>query len=386
MKRVQRRLKRSVEKNGPEVRALLTGTLPGFILGGGGRPARLPVFTFHAVDPEVFETQLRFLRANEYRTVTGIEALSGDHDGRSVMLTFDDADWTFWAYAYPLLEKYDASATLFVVPGLIHEATAVRPNIGDVWSGRTQLADLAGTGTRDDVCSWAEIALMHASGRVNVQSHSMTHACIPTGPRVIDYVRPGLGYAGYKWVNVPLSVHDDEVDPDRSPRWGAPVLESASRLAGELRFVESAEFVNHMIALADTAPDPVTLDAPAWRRKLDTVAAGWIPADRGRYESPDARDTAMRRELGDSKRALEDRLGKEIDEFCYPWFSGCPRADDFAAEAGYRAVHYGIDAPTDPGPIARVRRLSEHFLRRLPGRDRATLWSIFTARVHGART
>ncbi|HWP17997.1 MAG TPA: polysaccharide deacetylase family protein [Burkholderiaceae bacterium] len=48
-------------------------------------------------------------------------------------------------------------------------------------------------------------------------------------------------------------------------------------------------------------------------------------------------DTArMRREIFDSKAALEDALGEEVPDFCYPYGDYDARARDLVAEAGYR--------------------------------------------------
>jgi peptidoglycan/xylan/chitin deacetylase (PgdA/CDA1 family) len=67
----------------------------------------IPVFVFHEVAPRRLETQLLYLRSNGYCTLDADEleaaAKGGIRKEREVALTFDDATWTFWMYAYPLL-------------------------------------------------------------------------------------------------------------------------------------------------------------------------------------------------------------------------------------------------------------------------------------------
>lgn len=47
---------------------------------------------------------------------------------------------------------------------------------------------------------------------------------------------------------------------------------------------------------------------------------------------------SITRELVDSKRVLEDTLGRQVDHFCYPYGSHDLRAVDAAAAAGYRSA------------------------------------------------
>jgi peptidoglycan/xylan/chitin deacetylase (PgdA/CDA1 family) len=54
----------------------------------------------------------------------------------------------------------------------------------------------------------------------------------------------------------------------------------------------------------------------------------------------------IRRELSDSKKILEDRLGREALGFAYPWGQG---ADDPAVRALVRAAGYRYDFGTRPG-------------------------------------
>jgi peptidoglycan/xylan/chitin deacetylase (PgdA/CDA1 family) len=71
------------------------------------------------IDIDLFETQLKFLAANNYKTLTMSEALQvldeeNDTNEKFVLITIDDAFKSFYTNALPLLSKYEMSATLFV--------------------------------------------------------------------------------------------------------------------------------------------------------------------------------------------------------------------------------------------------------------------------------
>jgi hypothetical protein len=106
--RLQYELSRSFEKNAPELKALLSGQMPSFGTGvlESSTFNEIPVFVFHDIEPKQFEYQLLYLRDNNYQTLNADEleqlAHDGMNNGRKVALTFDDAAWTFWAYAFPL--------------------------------------------------------------------------------------------------------------------------------------------------------------------------------------------------------------------------------------------------------------------------------------------
>jgi peptidoglycan/xylan/chitin deacetylase (PgdA/CDA1 family) len=386
-----RSLRASLIKNGPEVRALLTGCMPSFVTGSAVSD-RVPVFFFHGVGPERFEAQLRYLRANGYRALDADELEArlrgepGRGTGREVALTFDDATWTFWTYAFPLLRRYEAKAILFAIPGLVPEDPAAYPSLADVWDSGLPLAELAGRGRVQPLCTWRELEAMHASGLVDIQSHSLTHSLVPVSPRVQDFVHPGFDAGPYANADLPLSSLDDPERPERRLRLGAPVFEAASSLAGRARFVEEPELISAMTSHVEEHGGTAFFERPAWRRELASVLAAWPAQRRGRFEGPAEGREAMRRELVRSKALLEERLpGKAVRHFCYPWFESCALADRLAAEAGYRTVHAGVDAsPGDPSALPlRIQRISEEYLFRLPGEGRGGITRVWIDRVRG---
>lgn len=379
------RLRRSIGKNADEAKALMTGQMPGFVVRRRAAwPDRPPVFVFHDVDPDGFSDRLGWLSRAGFRTLDA-DAIAdvyerGPAPEGEVGLTFDDATWTFWAYAFPLLRRFGFRAVLFVVPGVVPDAGTPRPGLEDVWSGACTAEDVLRAGRAQPFCSWPEIERMHASGLVDVQSHSLSHARIPVSPRVVDFQSPGCdGYAG--GFDIPVSALDGRDGRARSVRPGAPVFESASRLSGRIRFVEDAGLSEELMAIP-AARGAAFFDRPGWRRELRRIVSRRPPASRGRYETPGERDAALRREIVEAGRLIEDRLpGHRVRHLAYPWHDGSALADRLAAECGYRSVHYGAFLDTRPGgrpePI-RVRRLPERYLERLPGPERIPLWQALT--------
>ena len=96
------------------------------------------------------------------------------------------------------------------------------------------------------------------------------------------------------------------------------------------------------------------------------------PAPTPRFESAAATREAMRRELGDSRRAVEDVLGAPVAHFCFPWNVASAAGARLAREAGYRVVHLGETnglRGVRGGPLA-LTRVREEYLLRLPGDGR----------------
>ena len=120
----------------------------------------VPVLMYHAVSddlwgywdlfvsPETMEQELLYLQENGYETIW-FEDLSHVEDfEKPVILTFDDGYDDNYTELYPILQKYQAKATIFVIPrdlGKAHKMTA------------------------------AQIQELAQSGLVSIQSHTWSH-------------------------------------------------------------------------------------------------------------------------------------------------------------------------------------------------------------------
>ena len=120
----------------------------------------VPVLMYHAVGDDIWgysdlfvstaemEAQLQYLQENGYETIWFSDLEHIDRFEKPVILTFDDGYDDNYTVLYPLLEKYQSKATIFVIGnamGKPHKMT------------REQVYELA------------------VSGLVSIQSHTYTH-------------------------------------------------------------------------------------------------------------------------------------------------------------------------------------------------------------------
>lgn len=115
-------------------------------------PVETPVLKRYTVSPQSFEQQLKYLKENGYTVVSFsylIEALKKNTiiPPKSVVLTFDDGWHNQFLYAFPVLKKYDDTATFFVFTNSIN---------------------------RHNFLSWEELAQMSQAG-MTIGGHTKSH-------------------------------------------------------------------------------------------------------------------------------------------------------------------------------------------------------------------
>lgn len=72
------------------------------------------------VSPSVFRQQMKYLKDNNYKTLTPAEFFEILKSGKnprqkSVLITFDDGSRGQYKYAYPVLKKYKMTATFYII-------------------------------------------------------------------------------------------------------------------------------------------------------------------------------------------------------------------------------------------------------------------------------
>ncbi len=123
---------------------------------------KVPILMYHAVSddiwspyPDLFvspasmEEQLKYLQDNGYTTIFFSDLEYIDQIEKPVLLTFDDGYLDNYAELFPLLKKYNAKATVFVV---------------------TKSLD-----THPLYMTWEQAREMADSGLVDIQSHTYSH-------------------------------------------------------------------------------------------------------------------------------------------------------------------------------------------------------------------
>lgn len=135
---------------------------------------RIPILTYHSIDksgsiistaPDVFRLQMELLRVAGYRTVTLSELISAfsEKSGVSpetVVLTFDDGFQNFYSTAFPVLEEFGFTATVFLV-------TDHCGKFND-WSGNPPELP------RSEMLSWKHVEELSRQG-IEFGGHTRTH-------------------------------------------------------------------------------------------------------------------------------------------------------------------------------------------------------------------
>ena len=122
---------------------------------------RVPVLMYHAVDgefwghkelfvsPETMESHLKFLVENGYDPIFFEDLYQADKYDKPVIITFDDGYLNNYTELFPLLQKYNVKATVFVVTSSI--------------------------GGKDTSMTEAQVKELSDSGLVSIQSHTVNH-------------------------------------------------------------------------------------------------------------------------------------------------------------------------------------------------------------------
>ena len=367
---------------------LALGRFPAFVYGRPLGRSEIPVFCYHSATPDSFEAALRFLKDNQYRTLTVhelYEISAGGHAAvpeRAVVLTFDDGVRSVWSVIYPLLKKYGYSATVFLIPGRM-KSSGMSPSLEDVWNGRISAAGLeAADRAADSLATWQEVADMHASGAIDFQSHTFSHSLIQVSPRIVDFATPETlsRYHPFEFA----VAGDREGLPDTAlPRLGTPLHAAASRMGEARRWLTDSGLAEACTRfVAENGGEGFF--APGWRRRIDQVVRRYRRAHgvSARYETPAEQYAAMLVDLRRARATIEGHLpGKAAVHLCYPWGVASDLAIAASQEAGYRSGLWGPMRRRVRWDPYRIRRLGEDFFPLLPGRGRSSLRSVLVRKL-----
>jgi peptidoglycan/xylan/chitin deacetylase (PgdA/CDA1 family) len=383
------RLKRHAEAAWEVPRDLALGRYPPFVTGGELARGQVPVFCFHSLEPETFGRKLEHLARNGYATLSADEYfafLEGRFEPpeRALVLTFDDGRSSVRTVGFPLMRRHGFKGIVFVVPGRTRSRPgALPPTLDDVASGRTTVAALLQREESDEAfLSWEEIEALSRSGLFDFASHSLSHARVHVAPRVETFLHPGLR-RGYGPLDVPWVYHDGrDLFAGEAPL-GTPLLRSQPRLSDAPRFYEDPGLRRECAALVAGEGGGRFFERPDWERRLQRVVAGRRVS--GRVETAGEREAAVTRELSESRRLIEERLGRRAPDLCYPWHVAGKLARRLAREAGYRSAYCGKVAgvPITPagGDPQQIARIGEDYVELLPGRGRGRLADVLRAKL-----
>ncbi len=388
------RISKSFKKNLPEITALLTGRMPKFVYGIKYFND-IPVFCFHSAQYPLFEKQLQYLCENGYKTLTADELyerrLDKDYknNGKEIVITFDDGMASVWTVAYPLLKKYEHKIISFILPGLMVEGDGLGTTIDDVTSEQEKF-NLSNRDHSDEpLCNWQEVKIMHESGLIDFQSHGMQHALISTSPKVIDFIHPD--YDVYHYGNIHIPVYRDADGNDtRTKVLGHPVYQHAPRLSGKVQYLDPVELRRVCADYVAENGGEILFGQLDWRAKLKNIVVTY-QAENTRtqniFESESRARASIVAELVESKSCIEEKIGKTVNHFCFPWFVASQQSATIAKQSGYKSIHLGelsgyratkeLDLPLE------IFRVQEEYLLRLPGKERLGLKHVLKYKING---
>jgi len=321
---------------------------PAFVRGGELEPGDIPVFTFHGLEPRSFERKLVYLKNAGYQAIglaQYLDALSRRRKAplKSVLITIDDGRGTTWTVGYPILKKLGMRATAFLVTSAVHDEALVSKTIGEV--PESEWGPLV---SRDDspdrpFVTWGEVRAMQDV--IDIASHTHLHARVPLSAEADGMMTEAMR-GGYGEFDCPFIWISGRQVRGRDVPVGTPLPVAAPRLSGQ----------------------------PGYRA-IDQ-----------RFETEAEIRDAMRFDLGEARRLLQEKAGIDATSLCFPWHVDSPLAKELAAEAGYVAGFAGkaskapaISRPgSDPFAIARV---GEDYVERLPGPGRRTLLSVLRQKL-----
>jgi peptidoglycan/xylan/chitin deacetylase (PgdA/CDA1 family) len=371
---------------------------PAFVTGGALPRGHIPVFCFHGLEPESFGRKLEHLARNGYVTLAADEyfdVLQGRRPApeRAVVLTFDDGRSSVRTIGAPLMRRHGFKGIVFIVPGrTCSRPGPLPPTLDDVPEGTSVAALLAREHGPEAFLSWEELVALHASGMFDLASHSLSHARVHVAPVVEDFLQPWMLH-GYGPLDVPWVRAGERELFAHEAALGTPLLRSAPRLSERVRFIEDEDGARAAcVALVAAEGGARFFEQPAWRARLRRELAR--QALRGRFETPEERLASQRRELFESRRQIEARLGRPAPDLCYPWHVSGPTAERLAREAGYRSAYCGklagVPISLPGGDPLHIARVGEDYVELLPGAGRGRLVEVlrekFTRRFGALRS
>jgi hypothetical protein len=356
---------------------VVSGRFPRFVFGGALSRDLLPVFHFHDETEATLEPKLRYLAENGYRSVTSDE-IADFVAGKSspvepqVAICFDDAWASVWTVAAPLLRQFGMRAIVYAIPARIAEASSCRIGNG---SDPSQSAAGSSGGSPlthgSPFVTWPELRELHASGMVDVQSHTLSHSRIFTAATLTGFVTPDYG-------RTPL-LNRPQIAPPPALRFlhpedlGAPIFTARSRMSDGRRAIVDATTHDRCVDLVAREGGAAFFDRPDWRSRLETIARS-APAT---LESAAAQRAAIEAELDDARTILSDRLRTtSVNHICLPWGVSGRITESALQRLGYRTAFAnrlrGVHAVRRGDNPLWLKRLPNRYIFRLPGRGRRT--------------
>lgn len=347
---------------------LVSGRYPLFLFGGP-LGSLVPVFHLHEVSQAWLEPQLQYLADNGYRTATADQLAGYVTRGlslgpRTIALTFDDARASLWTVAAPLLRKYGLVAITFAIPERISDADILRPTLDD-GAVSPEAADESGI----PFVTWSELKALHASGTIDVQAHTLTHAAIFCSAEPTGFVTPE--YSREPILNRPLLSTSGPLRFLEPAALGAPLYTRRSRMSDGLRFVVEPEVMEFTARHVAEHGGAAFFDRADWEDELRKR----MPSRQGAFETEATQLASIADELDRCHAELNARLGTNtVRHLALPWgIAGAATREALrrsAYDTAYLEEMFGRQGVRPGDDRYRLMRLNGKYLQCLPGKGR----------------
>ena len=153
----------------------------------GFRLPPIPTYLFHQASYFEWIRIARIIKNRRIKTVVSEDLVAGNLNTivKSIWLTFDDGWSTVWSILFPIIKTFDIKVTLFIAPELIIKSDDCRPNLYNTCN-LSQLTE--NDFSEKPWLTWGEIKIMHNSGLVDVQSHSLHHAAVWRSDKILKRI------------------------------------------------------------------------------------------------------------------------------------------------------------------------------------------------------
>ena len=369
-----------------EFKSLFSG-YPDFVYSGknDGNLDGIPVFVFHSIEPELFESQLKYLTDNDYQTLSihdfynSILKTNAVSLEKKVLLTIDDARSSVWRFAYPLLKKYQMSATIFVIPGITEMSENSRKNLEDFWNGTCSIQEIYEEDNVDyTLCNWQEIKLMYSSGFVNIESHTLFHREIFINNRIRDFVGPETSFVPYNFIGSPY-YSSSMVGKSFSQEdfMGLPLFDSTPLMLSGQKLNVSQDFINRCKEIYHDYSNK----NDEWKQRIRNIVNDDNERDKNFQIIANSKNDVLE-DLSLARQIIQEKLDTEAgNHLCLPWTRGNTETIKICRQLGIKSCFWGvlpnkkINKPgDDPNYISRIKN---DFIFRLPGNNRKSLISIY---------
>ena len=363
---------------------------PKFILSNNVKNLNneVPVFTYHTIDPSSFESQLRYLKDNDYKTLSINEyykIIIGEKqiESKSVLLTIDDGRLSFWKYGYPLLKKYNMKATLFIIPGRIADSEIARKNLNDVWNRKFEFRELSDTDELDlDYCNWNEIKKMKSSNLIDIENHSLFHKPVFTETKIIDIIDSET-----KLSLLASYFSDNDIDKKiiKEEYIGLPIFKYSSLMEGKSSFTISNKLKKYF-------REQYEIQKNLGKSKQQILKIFNKNFDKNnflseiQYIKDEVPKNLIRDDIKKASSIIMNKIGDDSGtHFCLPYTLGSDITIDVLKEIGIKTCFWGVlenKKMNKPGDDPYYNcRIKDDFIFRLPGKGRKSLPSIYGGKI-----